>query len=423
MSIQIFHERSVKLTADAQQIMLNLPSDPVLAKEQRAKVDLMLAEADTLDADIARLQRAAKHDNEDRSALTIPRGNPGDSAAANLAPEVRTRLEQDMFDYTLRGSIPQLRINSATRDRWNAALEKRDILEAGTGSNFVPQAFYPVLSQALKAWGDLLNIVDNVRSDNGAPMKYATSDATEMEFFEETVGTADANSPQTPNISGAVINTSLLSLPPIKVGWDELQDSAFDITAFLRDVLGMAYFRSLSKLCVNGSPSGNIASILTGVGTAGFNVSTAVASVVTYVDIANLYGLLDPGYIETSTFTMNSTTRASLLGEVNTLGNPIFTPSASVTADPFGSLLGRPVKLVQALPNIGAGAFPILLGDFMKGYKLRTVNPGLGINIVRELFAAQFETGFIPFARNGSAFIAPGGTQAIVGLKVTAPTT
>jgi hypothetical protein len=48
---------------------------------------------------------------------------------------------------------------------------------------------------------------------------------------------------------------------------------------------------------------------------------------------------------------------------------------------------------------------------------LRTVNPGLSVNVVKELYAASFATGFIPFARNGSAFIAPGGTHPIVGLK------
>lgn len=417
MSIALYHEQRTKLLADAQAIMLDKAN---LTAEKRASVDKMIADVDVLDADIKRLERSSVIETETRSALTIPRGQPGD-AANNLAPEVRNQLEMDLFDYQIRGSIKELKIGTATRNRWQNALEKRDILEAGTGSNFVPQAFYPVLMQAQKAWGDLLTIVTNITPDTGAPRKYATSDATAIQMFEESVGTPDANAIQTPIISGAIINHSLFSLSAIKVGWDEMQDSNWDITNFVMNILGQAWFRNLSAFCVNGSPSGNIASLLAGVGAAGANVPTAVGGVITYVDIANLFGAVDPDYLLNATYVMNSTTRATLLGEVNTLGNPIFTPSASVQADPFGTLLGRPVKLVQALPNIGSGNIPILCGDFKQGYVLSVVKPGLAVTVVKELFAQQFETGFIPFGRVGSAFIAPGTAHPIVGLKVGAP--
>jgi HK97 family phage major capsid protein len=416
MSIQTLHEKRTKLLADAQAIMLG----ETVTAEQRVSVDAMLADVDVLDLDIKRLDRSSVVDTENRSQRLIPRGNPGDSAV-NAAPEVVAQRQRDAFDYAIRGRIPQLNLNSETRERFRE-VERRDILEASTGGNFVPQAFYPVLTQAQMEWGDLLNIVTDVRSDSGAPMKYAVSNDTASVMYEETVGTPDANAAEDPVIGGAIITCSLLSCPPILVGWDQLQDSAFDITSFVKDILGKRYFRSLSAMCVNGSVSGNIASILTGVAAAGANVSAAVSATVTYVDIAALYGALDPAYLPNSTYAMNSTTRARLLGEVNTLGNPIFTPSASVTADPFGSLLGRPVKLVQALPGIGLTSpvtptYPILFGDFKQGYVLRTVNPGLSVNVVKELYAASFATGFIPFARNGSAFIAPGGTHPIVGLK------
>jgi HK97 family phage major capsid protein len=414
MTLQEMHEARTKLLAQAQVILLQ----PVVTAENRTSVDAMLADVDIIDADVVRFNRTTVVEVEERSQRLIPRGAPG-ATGADATVEARNAAQKNAFDAAIRGNNHYLQLNTETRTRFGSA-ETRAILESGTGANFVPQAFLPELMQAEKEWGDLLTIVNNVRSDSGNPQKYATSNDTSSILYEEVEGTADANATQDPVLSGALVTSSLLSCPVILVGWAELQDSAFDITTFVKDILAKRYFRSLSAMCVNGSTSGNVASILTGVAVAGTNITSAVSATVSYVDIAALFGALDPAYIPNSTFVMNATTRGNLLGQVNTLGNPIFTPSASVTADPFGSLLGRPVKLVQALPNIAAGAYPILLGDFKAGYILKTVNPGLAVTVVKELYAAQFATGFIPFARNGSAFIAPGGTHPIMGLKVHA---
>jgi HK97 family phage major capsid protein len=410
MTIQEMREKRTKLLTDAQAIMLAA----TVTAENRASVDAMLADVDALELDITRTERVSVVDTENRSTRNTPRAVPG--ARSDDTVEARNARQKVAFDKVIRGGIQGL--NAETRERF-AGVEQRDIIEASTGGTLIPQAFFPELLESEKAWGDLLTIVRQIRSDDGRPTKYAMSNDTSAVMYEEVEGTPDANAAEDPVLTGAIITTSLLSCPPILVGWAELQDSAFDITEFVKNILGKRYFRSLSAMMVNGSPSGNIASILTGVAAAS-PVTSAVAGTVSYVDIAALFGSLDPAYVPNSTFVMNSTTRATLLGQVNTLGNPIFTPSDSVTADPFGSLLGRPVKLVQALPNVVAGAYPILLGDFNAGYLLKTVNPGLSVNVLKELYAASFATGFIPFARAGSAFIAPGGPGIIKGLKVHA---
>lgn len=414
MNIKEMQDTRNKLLLDAQAILLGATREKPITAEQRASVDAMLADVDITEADITRLTRANTVEAENRSSRPNPLPNPGSSSASQSADEVKQR-QKVAFDKMIRGNDPNLNLNAETRNRF-AEVETRAILSTGAGGTFVPQAFYPDLLESEKAWGDLLNIVGTIKSDNGAPTKYAMSNDTGSVMFEETEGTADANATQDPVLTGALITTSLLSCPPILVGWAELQDSEFDITEFVKNILGKRYFRSLSAMCVNGSTSGNIASILTGVAAAS-PVTTATAGTTVYSDIAALYGKLDPAYEPNSTFAMNNTTRAALLGEVDTLGRPLFLVAPTAGSAAFSTLLGRPVAIVQALPNIGAGAYPILFGDFKAGYLLKTVNPGLGINILRELYAAQFAVGFIPFARAGSAFIAPGGPPIIVGLK------
>lgn len=416
MNIKEMQDKRNKLLLDAQKILLSGTSDKPLTSDQRASVDAMLADVDIQEADITRLERANVVDTENRSTRPHPLSNPG-SAVADSQEEINRR-QKIAFDRMIRGDDRNINLPKEVRTRF-AKIETRDIITTSTGGTFVPQAFYPELLESQKEWGDLLNIVNEIKSDNGAPTKYAMSDDTSSVMYEETEGTADTNTPEDPALTGAIITTSLLSCSPVLVGWAELQDSEFDITTFVKEILGKRYFRSLSAMCVNGSNSGNIASILTGV--AAHNpVTSAVSGTVTYVDIASLYGSIDPAYEPNSTFVMNSTTRAHLLGEVDSLGRPLFLVAPVAGSSAFSTLLGRPVKLVQALPNIAAGNYPILFGDFKLGYLLKTVNPGLGINILRELYAAQFCVGFIPFARAGSAFISPGGTDPIHGLKVHA---
>ena len=270
MTIKEMQESRNKLLLDAQTILLGATREKPITAEQRASVDAMLADVDLQEADIQRLTRANAVETENRSTRPNPLPNPGSSAA--VSPEQLRENQKIAFDAAIRGNDRNIHLNTETRNRF-AQVETRAILEASTGGTFVPQAFYPDLLESEKAWGDLLNIVGTLKSDSGAPTKYAMANDTSAIMYEETEGTADTNATQDPSLTGALITTSLLSCPPILVGWAELQDSEFDITNFIKNILGQRYFRSLSSMCVNGSTSGNIASILTGVATSGNNVT------------------------------------------------------------------------------------------------------------------------------------------------------
>jgi HK97 family phage major capsid protein len=398
-------DQSNKLLHDAQQIMLGA----TVTAEQRTQVDAMIVDADIAEADAARLERSSRATADQRSSHSIPRSQPG--AGADVSTEVRAANERRALDVFVRGDINGL--SNETRASFQG-VEHRDILQSGTGGTFVPQAFIPTLTQAEAAWGDLLTIVNSIESDTGAPAKYALSNDTSNIMYEEGENIVDPNGTKDPTLTGALITTSQLSTPAVLVSWAEMTDSSWSIETFVRDILGKRYFRSLSAMCVNGSTSGNIASLLGGI-VAGATKTTAVTATISYPDIAALYGLLDPAYEANSTFAMNSTTRAMLLGVVNTLGDPVFVTSPSSGA--FSTLLGRPVKIVQALPNIATGNVPIVYGDFKSGYTLKTVKPGLSIVKLTERYADKFCTGFIPYVRAGAA-VTDAGTHPLLGLKV-----
>jgi len=404
-----------KLLTDAQALVRKAE----VTAEDRQSADRMLAEVDIVEADIAREERFSKFDAEQHSSVIPPRPNPGSDVDAT--PEKRNAAEKRAFsNYVKYGVVDSNVMRSA------APLSSAELRDLGVGSvagsisggyQLVPQAFYPVLEDAQKAWGGLLNIVNTHETDNGAPMKIAfTNDTGNMvTVIGEDTGVSETD----PSISGVLSSTDFLTTGSVKVSLAELQDSAFDIDAFIRDSFGKRWFRGVNYLVTNGSSSGNVQSILgAGIVASPYSsagITSASTGAIGYADIAGLYASLDPAYEQNASFVFNSTTRGYLLKIEDSLGRPLFVPSPS--ANTFDMLLGKKVVLNQAMPNVASGNVAVQYGDFKAGYMYRPVKPGLAIFRLNELYMASGMVGFIGYARAGGV-IMDAGTHPIVGLTV-----
>lgn len=190
----------------------------------------------------------------------------------------------------------------------------------------------------------------------------------------------------------------------------ELQDSAFDLDQFIRDAFGKRYWRGVTSMISAGSSSGNVQSIVT---SATVGATSAAPTAISYGDFVSIYGALDPAYIDNASWVFNSTTRAALMGVVDSLGRPLFQPSPNAGA--FDMLLGRPVVLNQYQPSIAATNKAVLFGDFSSGYTFRQVQGDLSILRLNERYADTGEVGFIGYARIGG-FSTDAGTHPIVAL-------
>lgn len=357
-----------KLLRDAQLLAL-----PGFNTETRSAFNKMIIAADELESNI-----------ELRKRVDATRPNPGDSDPFRTQDDKRA-LEH-FIRYGIGGHVP--------------GLEARDL---GTsiggsitaGAQFVPQAFYPMLTEAQKAWGAVAEAVNLYESENGAPMKIAfandTSNVTAVLAEETQVSEVD------PVLAGVVSMTDLLNTGLVKVSLQELQDSAFDIDKFVRDCFGKRHYRGLANLITNGSSTGNFGSIITGA-TSGCTSSTSGGLLITYADVIALFAALDPAYVLGATWSMNAAVRAVLLTVTDTLGRPLYIPSP--TADSFDKLLGRPVILNQYQPNVGTSVKgTIMFGDFKQGYTLRVAKPGLAIVRLNERFMDVLAVGFTAYAR------------------------
>jgi len=375
-----------QLLHDMQQIALA----PRMNSEARAKFDKMDADVRLLDHQIA------DAGFETRGFGSLPRREqPGAGIEPSESTGNNERQKRALKAYITRG-------------------ETRDLTTASSGVNgaaLVPQAFEGVLHDARKYFGPVSTLVAQKRTNNnGAAMKISISDdtANALSVLGETTTVSEVDPAA---FVSTLLATDTVTTGLVKVSMQELDDSYFDLDAWLRTKFGQRYGRGLEAYVTNGNGS-NVASLLTGAtagltavgnGTAagGTDSTSGVdgSNSIGYNDIVALYSAVDPAYVLNATWMMNSTTCAKLLGVKNTLGNPLFIPNPVSGA--FDSLLGRPVVLNQALPNIAASAVgTVVFGDLSQGYLLRT-DGDLAILRLNERYADSLEIGFIGYARIG----------------------
>lgn len=375
-------ERRNKLMNDA----TTLARTPNVTTEQRAQVNAMLKDVDSLEEDAKTAQRLEAFEAEQRSSTRPPRGIPG-GVSNNVEQEKRA-----LRNYLVNGERRDLGVGAVAGNITG-------------GSQLVAPAFYPVLTQAQQAYGGLVNIVNQRTTDTGASMKIGlVNDVTNgLQTWPEDTAANEVD----PALVSATSNTEMYNTGVILVTIEELQDSYFDLDAFIRDAFGQRLYRGLAKYISQGSTSGNFANYLTG---ATSGATSASPTAISYADIAGLYASLDPAYEPNATWVMNSTTRGALISETDTLGRPLFIPSPNSGA--FDTLLGRPVVLDQFAPSIGATNKALAFGDFKAGYTLRNVGQ---FEIARDPYTYLVSKGavaFIGYGRGGS-FNTDAGTHPI----------
>lgn len=113
------------------------------------------------------------------------------------------------------------------------------------------------------------------------------------------------------------------------------------------------------------------------------------------------YTLTAP-YRQNASWLMNSQTAATIAKLKDNDGNYLW--REGLTADEPARLLGRPVYIDEAMPDIAGDAYPIAFGDFMSGY---IVNDRLGIRVLRDPFTSKPFVLFYTTKRVGGGVLDP----------------
>jgi len=393
--------------------MNNLAMTGTATNESRQKFNKMNQEVLALDDSINKLEY--RETREARSFERSPRPIPGDTHGHYGDVEQRKKRFSKAFQqYAIRGSVHAV------------DAEYRDLLTTSdtTGGAFIAQEFEGVLHEARKFYGPVSEkVAQKVTDNNGAPMKISYSNDTANGLTLLSTEGTSSPAETDPGFRSALLSVDTTTAGLVKVSFQELEDSSFDLDAFIRRSFGIRYARGLEKAITLGTDSAGTAlpnqasGGILGAATVGTTTSTLAAGI-GWDDLTAAYGALDPAYVVNACWMFNSNTRAYLLGQKDGFGRPFWTPDPSAD-QPFSKLLGYPVVLNQSMPNVGgANATPILFGDLSQSYMLRT-DGAPSILRLNERYADTLEVGFYLWTRIGGISL-NAGISPLVSVKQAA---
>jgi HK97 family phage major capsid protein len=190
-----------------------------------------------------------------------------------------------------------------------------------------------------------------------------------------------------------------------------LEDSAFDVAAELSFEFAEEFGRAEGAAFVNGN------SVLT---PSGFMQDSTVAytpagdaNLVTADGIIDLYHALKTPYRANAVWGMNSATLGTIR-KLKTSQGQYLLAVAGLENAPFTTLLGRPVVEMPDMPNIGAGAYPVVFGDFSNGYR---IFDRVQLSVLRDPFS-QATNGMTRFHGRRRVAGGIGKAEAIRKLKI-----
>ena len=246
------------------------------------------------------------------------------------------------------------------------------------GGYVVPDTFRQKLVDRMKAFGGIAGIAEEYSTSNGQPVEWPTIDDT------ANVGEIVAEHGTFAGGADLVFGTATLgaykymsggaSNLPLRVSVELLQDAAFDVQALVSRKLGERIARVQATHLATGTGSSQPLGLVYGLTGTQLAANTAV----TYDDLINFIHAVDPDYRANARWVFNDTSLGTLHKLKDSHGDPIWRGWGADMEQGLqgGSMLGYPVTIDQALPNISLASGTVnwgVFGDIREGYVIRRV--------------------------------------------------
>lgn len=296
--------------------------------------------------------------------------SPQIQAAVNVAtPKADDTLER-AFDAFLRSGEK------------NADITELRAQGTGTGSAggyTVPDTMLTKITERLKAFGGVANAVETITTATGEKLTWPTLDDTSNSGVIKAENTAPASGGADLVFGEKTLSAFTYVAPgagnlPLKVSFELLQDSAFDVQGLIVRKLTERIARKQSAHWVNGVGTTEPFGIATGTAVAANTFDNAAP---TYADLLNAYHQVDIAYRTDAVWTFSDATLAMIEALVDSNGRPLLNPASDGinVGRANQMLLGKPVVVDNAwatYTDAGTnkwGAF----GDLQSGYIIRRV--------------------------------------------------
>lgn len=422
-----------KLIEDARALMTGPPKDGkpdpnfVPSAEDNAKFDAMMAEADALKAQIDRIERADAAEAGRLEAMHVAARANGISTDEQ---QERVLVEEGAFGAWLRRGAGAL--NEVERDVYRRCFEApansdgvapggwrlsprprneaqlaaartlRDIRAAlgvtsdPAGGYTVPQGFYDLLIDAQKAYGGMTDasFVFDTNSGNALPIPTDNDTSNKGAILGEStqVTTQDVT------FGAVTMNAYTYSSKLVLVSNQLLQDTAFNLDAWLSGKLGVRIARITNDHFTTGTGASQPTGVITGATlgfTAGGSTSSGSTTTFGYDDLIELEHSVDPAYRKNARFMLSDAALKVTKKLKDGIGRPLWMAGLAVKEP--DTINAYPYTINQSMDSPAASAKPVAFGDFMN-YFIRRV---AGVQILRltERYADFNQVGFLAFQR------------------------
>jgi len=263
----------------------------------------------------------------------------------------------------------------------------------GAGGYTIPQGFQRKITETMKSFGGMRQNANVISTDSGATLPWPGNNDTGNlgTILDENTAMSDLDVVFTTNNLGAFMYVSGM----VKVSYQLLQDTFFDLEAFLARKLGERIGRIQNRHFTVGTDTTQPQGLAVG-GTSALTAASATA--VTLAELMALKQAVDPAYRDggNAKWMMNDTTLGEISGLLDSTGRPIWQPDLTGSAP--DRLLGYPVVVNPDMPNTATGQKAIAFGDFRAGYIIRDVR-GIQVQRLTERYAEFLQVAFYAYAR------------------------
>jgi HK97 family phage major capsid protein len=349
-----------------------------------------MAEIEAVKGQITRLQKVLDERAEDIEIQAIA------SAGARNAPSAQRgdRLTE-CYAKWLRGGDKGL-----TAEDWMDIRATMSTTTTTEGGFTVQSDVASRLIDALKAYGGMREAATILRTAQGNPMSFPSSDGT-SETGEQIAENTTATSAD-PTFGTVGLNVYKFSSKIVAVPFELMQDTTIDMEGFLNRRLAQRLGRITNTRFTTGTGSSQPNGVVTAAGLGKTGTSGQTTTVI-FDDLVDMVHAVDPEYRKSNgvRWMMHDLSLAKVRKLKDSQGRPIFLPGYDgLQGSMADTLLGYMITVNQDVAQMAANAKSILFGDFAQ-YYIRDVMEATLFRFTDSAYIKLGQIGFLAWMRAG----------------------
>ncbi len=354
-------------------------NDGTLSAEDGQTYDRMEADVINLGKEIERLERQEAMDAELNKPTSQPlTGKPMNPDDRAKNPRATDEYRKSFWNVMRSKSVPH---------------EVLNVLSIGTdseGGYLAPDEYQKTLVQALEEENIFRKLARRIATDSGERKIPVVSSKGTAAWMDENAAYTESD-----DVFGQVSIGAYKLGTMIKVSEELLNDSVFDVPAYIAREFARRIGAAEEDAFFNGDGTNKPTGILAATGGAGLGVTAAGTDKITADELIDLFYSLRAPYRRKAVWLLNDSTVKAIRKLKNSNGDYLWQPS--LTAGTPDTILNRPVYTSSCMPELATGKKPIAFGDL--SYYWIADRQGRSFKRLNELYAANGQVGFLSSER------------------------